>query len=143
MTFAHTTHHMGKVADTQQSRIVRTTPIIRLVSMSEACYLQGGHCYSDSGDEMELPPWAYGQMERLTPDALKEAGFTAVPTPPGGKAEAEQQVEHVPQPWQCPACEKLVEEGAKAAHIAKHNLRLGANDQLGPDGKPLPKAAKE
>lgn len=135
MAFSHITHHMVKVPETQQYRVGRVTPVVRLGCMSEAVYLQGGKCYSAEGDEMELPTWAYGQMALLTPTTLQEAGFAEVPTPPGGKVEVTPQPK-APTMWQCPACEKLVEEGAKEAHIAKHNMRLGPNEQLGQDGKP-------
>ena len=137
MTFSHITHHMGKTPDTQNHKVVRVTPIVRLGYMGEIVLLQGGRVFSDDGEEMALPGWAYEAMSRLTPTALKEAGFEAVPTPPKG-LDTTMPDAKAPAMFTCPACSKVMEDGNRVPHLAKHNKHLGPNDQLSLEtGKPL------
>lgn len=137
MTFSHITHHMGKSSDTNNHKIVRVTPIVRLGYMGEVVNLQGGQVFSSDGVEMALPGWAYEAMSRLTPTALKEAGFDRVPEPPKGTDTAMPDAT-APALWTCPACAKVMEDGNRIPHIAKHNKHLGAAEQLSLEtGKPL------
>lgn len=127
--FSHITHHMGRVADTNQYEVTRITPIIRLGVAGSSCYLQGGHCYDEGGKPMDLPGWAYGEMAKLTPAALKEAGYDSVPTPPSDvKIILDSAV--AAGLWQCPDCGKLVDPTDKENHIAKHNRKLDAASQI-------------
>lgn len=136
MPFSPITHHMTRVAESQLYKINRVTPIVRLGQLSDVVLLQGGQSYSEDGAPCELPGWAYAAMARLTPAALKDAGFDAAPEPPAGVLVPEPMKEVLPAMWQCPACNRVLDEGARESHIAKHNVRLAAEHQLGADGKP-------
>lgn len=131
MPFTHITHHFARVPDTQQYKVTRVTPIVRLTQLGDTIYLQGGRCYTAEGVEMDLPDWAPAAMAKLTPAVLKEAGYDAIPSAgPASSVEA-------PELWQCPECHKVMDPGAQAAHIAKHNSHRSADKQLDASGKPL------
>ena len=137
MSFTHVTHHMGKQADSQNYKIVRTTPIVRLGYMSEVVFLQGGRSFSADGEEMVLPGWAYEAMSRLTAASLKEAGYESVPTPPKG-TDTTMPDAVAPKLFTCPACAKVMQDDNRIPHLAKHNKHLGPENQLSLEtGKPL------
>lgn len=131
-TFSHVTHHFTRVPETQTMKVTRVTPIVRLTQLGETVYLQNGLCYAAGGQEMPLPEWAPAAMARLTPACLKEAGFE----PSLADASLDTPTE-APQLWQCPECHKVMDPGAQAAHIAKHNAHRNADNQLDTSGKTL------
>lgn len=130
MSFSHVTHHMGRIPETQQSKVIRTTPIIRLGNYGDVVLLQGGRFFYDNGEEVkDLPGWVYGAMERLTPAALKEAGFSELPkAAPGIDTRLIEPT--AAKEWTCPVCTKSMPEDNKIPHIAKHNKHLGPNEQM-------------
>lgn len=78
MSFIPVVHHMTKKAEGQGYRITAITPITRLSSYGEIVQLQGGAFYDAGGKPLEIiPGWAYDEMRKMSPAALKEAGFSA------------------------------------------------------------------
>lgn len=107
---------MGKDSNSQQYRVVRTTPIVRLGFGSEVVFLQSGNFYDASGktyDEATLPGWVKGEMSKLSDDSLKSVGFTRPNAKPSEQPAGAQN-------WQCPDCGKIMDERNKEPHIAKH-----------------------
>lgn len=129
MTFSHVTHHMGKTPETQNHKVVRVTPIVRLGYMGEVVLLQGGRSFSDDGEELALPGWAYEAMARLTPAALKEAGYDALPEAPKG-LDTSMTDAKAPALFTCPVCAKVMQDDNRVPHLAKHNKHLGPAEQL-------------
>lgn len=127
MTFSHIVHHMTKAPDAQAYayKITRVTPITRLCCMGESILLQGGRVFSSGGDEIPEPPgWFYDQIARLSVAALKEVGFDKVPDRPASAIDVK------PNLMQCPECHKLIEPAHLRDHIAKHNRKAGAAEQM-------------
>lgn len=110
-------HHMTKAADAQAYayKVTRITPITRLGCMGEAILLQGGQVFDEGGEVIANPPgWFYEQIARLSPAALKEAGFTEAPARPTSAVDVQSTL------IQCPECHKLLEPSDLRNHMFKH-----------------------
>lgn len=138
MSFSKITHHMSRIAETQQYKINRITPIIKLSQYSESIFLQGGFFYSDDGQSIptsKLPGWVFSAMSSLTPAALASAGFKEVPKPDSSQLSAPSLA---PGMWQCPECAKTMDERNREAHLAKHAKHANAQ----PAAKPTESAVQ-
>ena len=119
MSFSKITHHMTRNAETQQYKINRVTPIIRLNQYNEVVLLQGGGFYAPEGQPIkEVPGWVYSAMQNLTPAALDEAGFSEVPKAPKNVSTAPELDKGL---FQCEKCGKIMDERSKEKHMAEHN----------------------
>ena len=130
MSFDPITHHMTKIAESQQHAITRVTPIVRLGNSGSIVCLQGGGIYSEDGTEVKEPEgWVYEAMGKMSPAALQSVGFSKAPERPSTVAAAPPEPAG-PVMWSCPDCNKIMDERNKTAHIAKHNRHLGAANQI-------------
>lgn len=134
MSFSKIIHHMGRVPETQQYKINRVTPSIRLAQYNEVVLLQGGSFYSPEGQAIkEVPGWVYMQMQNLTPAALSEAGFKEVPKAPKN-VSTEPTIEK--GLWQCDHCGKMMDERLKEKHLAEHSKSTIAQPTSKPEAEP-------
>lgn len=118
MSFTKVTHHMTRIAETQQYAINRVTPIIRLGQYNEVVLLQSGSFYTAEGQPIKEPPgWVYLAMQNLTPKSLADAGFKEIPKAPG-KLSTEATLEK--GLFQCEKCGKIMDERSKEKHLAEH-----------------------
>jgi hypothetical protein len=74
-------HEFSTHPETGVPVLVRTTPYTRISHEREPpVFLQRGLVYPDGGQkpipEEEWPGWLIGEIQRLTPAAQEEAGFT-------------------------------------------------------------------
>lgn len=133
-SYSPITHHMSKVDGSNMYAVTRVTPTIRMAVYGESVLLQNGRVWDDAGKELkpdDYPGWLYTEMGKLTPAALREAGFECSLKPQGAVEES-----RIPPTtmgtasWQCPDCSKVMDERSKEAHIAKHNRRRAPDNQL-------------
>lgn len=127
-------HHHEKLPGTQESRLVKTTPYVRLCRQDPVTkitappiYVQGGRAYGEGGPELAtLPDWFEEEMAKLTPKLRDEVGWTGPATErAAGVAVASSSVrEDVGSPprstWSCPECHKQMSTRNKGLHIARH-----------------------
>lgn len=82
-TFSPVVHHMTKLAGQQGYRITAVTPLTRLSNLGEVVLLQHGQFWDAGGNALKtLPAWAYAEMRKMSPAALKEVGFAEAPEQP-------------------------------------------------------------
>lgn len=74
-------HHHERVPGTQESRLTRLTPYLRLSHKEDPpVYIQGGAVYSEGGPALEtLPDWFHAELAKLSPAALQEVGWKSAP----------------------------------------------------------------
>jgi hypothetical protein len=73
-------HVTEKVPNTDQSRVTRVNHYVRLYADNgPPCYLQNGEVYSEGGpliDPPDYPTWLWGEINKLSPQALESVHFT-------------------------------------------------------------------
>jgi len=114
-------HLYEKVPGTDQTRLVKTNPYVRLGRKDHPpIYVQGGQVYGEGGGPIEpIPDWFGPEMERLSPKVRDEIGWRGqlapdLPVPrhpplaPAAKA------------WACPECNEPIPLKRKGLHVAAH-----------------------
>lgn len=73
--------HHERVPGTQESRLTRTTPYLRISHGQDApIYIQGGVAYGEGGPAIEtLPDWFHAELAKMSPAALAEVGWKSAP----------------------------------------------------------------
>jgi len=118
-------HLYEKVPGTDQTRLVKTNPYVRLGRKDHPpIFVQGGQVYGEGGGPIEpIPDWFAGEMARLSPKVRDEIGWRTVS--PGG---ADHLLQAPPPPgkpvnqWTCPAegCGQTMLARKKGFHVAAH-----------------------
>ena len=116
-------HLYEKVPGTDQTRLVKTNPYVRLGRKDHPpIYVQGGRVYGEGGGAIEpLPDWFDGEMARLSPKVRDEIGWRGLTDPPPGPGVNPPTVAPVKQ-WICPAegCGQTMPARKKGFHVAAH-----------------------
>ena len=121
-------HHYEKAPGSQQSRLVRQTPYVRITRDGHPpIYLQGGRVFGEGGPEIEtLPAWFGEEVARLSPKVREEVGWRPVVVDGTKPAESQaNSLEETPKTvksstWTCLECQEPVEMKRKGIHIAAH-----------------------
>lgn len=133
MAFSLKVHHYEKIPGSQQSRLVRVTPYVRITRDSHPpLYVQGGGVYGEGGQRVEtLPAWFDEEMARLSPQMREQVGWRSVAQTFTASNEATTSftvATSEPAPakpvksWTCPAegCGQEMPTTKKGMHIARH-----------------------
>jgi hypothetical protein len=70
-------HHHEKLPGTQESRLVKVTPYVRITRDGHPpLYVQGGKVFGEGGPEVEtLPEWFDAEMAKISPKVREEVGW--------------------------------------------------------------------
>jgi len=117
-----------KVPGTDQTRLVKTNPYVRLGRKDHPpIYVQGGQVYGEGGGPIEpLPDWFDGEMARLSPKVRDEIGWregtAATLTADDGKVTVTVAGFKPVTMWTCPAdgCGQTMPARKKGFHVAAH-----------------------
>ena len=118
-------HLYEKVPGTDQTRLVKTNPYVRLGRKDHPpIYVQGGQVYGEGGGPIEpIPDWFAGEMARLSPKVRDEIGWRGtIGMAPGPSVAAELVVPKPVNQWTCPAdgCGQTMPARKKGLHVAAH-----------------------
>jgi hypothetical protein len=74
-------HHFTKVPGTNEMRLVKINPYVRIAHGAEPpLFIQGGRIFSEGGPEMpteQLPAWWDKEVSKLSPAVRAEVGLVA------------------------------------------------------------------
>lgn len=69
-------HTFERIEGTQQYRLTKVIPYVRLGNDNESVFLQAGKMFYVSGEVVKTPPaWVKEEMGKMTAKALAEVGF--------------------------------------------------------------------
>lgn len=79
MPFTLKPHEYSKAPGSNNYQLTKITPYIRVGCEGESLFLQEGKVYSLDGKVMkDIPDWCKAEIEKLTPAARAEVGFSSV-----------------------------------------------------------------
>jgi hypothetical protein len=124
-------HEYTRVPGTQDMRLVKTSPYVRLAhGGAPPVYVQDGRAHSEGGPVLDaIPGWLPDELKKLTPGVLAETGgdrllasLTAVgPSVATASVVGPRTVMPIRE-WTCPEplCGETMPARAKGFHVAKH-----------------------
>ena len=120
-------HLYEKVPGTDQTRLVKTNPYVRLGRKDHPpIYVQGGQVYGEGGGPIEpIPDWFDAEMARLSPKVRDEIGWlgsVAAAAARDPDVAPEPAVQKPMKQWTCPAegCGQTMPARKKGFHVAAH-----------------------